>query len=403
MSLKNKLNRYKSHLALNTEKADPVVEAVNQSAEIEIPYLKEWQEFDTHPYFYDGSYTLVREKFFPLDQLHGLYQFSELREVLDAWKQTSNDHPLSPGNRMVQDLVFFDTETTGLSGGVGNTIFLLGMARVMEDHVLLRQYFLPEPGSEVPLYQKFLTDVKDLGNLVTYNGKAFDWPQVKTRHTLIRDRVPNLPNFGHFDLLHASRRLWKKDLESVRLAIVEEEVLQIKRTGDVPGFLAPMLYFDFIKAKNPVGIKGIIEHNETDILSLICLYIHHSKIILNLTERSNREQFEVARWFATLGNEDIALQDYEYFLSRSCDISYDAKKELATIYKRRKQYEKAMKLWNQLLTEKQDPEVAIELAKVYEHQVKDYEKALIYTELAFSISETIDIKKRMNRLENKCG
>ena len=45
--------------------------------------------------------------------------------------------------------------------------------------------------------------------MVTYNGKAFDWPQVKTRHTLIREHVPKLPPFGHFDLYHAARRMWK--------------------------------------------------------------------------------------------------------------------------------------------------------------------------------------------------
>ncbi|MCK9907287.1 ribonuclease H-like domain-containing protein, partial [Frankia sp. Cpl3] len=75
-------------------------------------------------------------------------------------------------------------------------------------------------------------------DLVTYNGKAFDWPQVKTRHTLLRDSVPELPIFGHFDLLHGARRLWKDELESCRLANIEREKLGSFRQDDVPGYMA---------------------------------------------------------------------------------------------------------------------------------------------------------------------
>ena len=89
-----------------------------------------------------------------------------------------------------------------------------------------------------PLYESFLKTV-DYTTLVTYNGRAFDWPQVKTRHTLVRDHVPKLPSFGHFDLLHASRRMWKNKLESVKLANVEENILGVVRENDIPGYLAP--------------------------------------------------------------------------------------------------------------------------------------------------------------------
>ena len=82
---------------------------------------------------------------------------------------------------------------------------------------MLKQHILSQPGSEVPLYKSFLERI-DYTNMVTYNGKAFDWPQVKTRHTLIREHVPKLPAFGHFDLYHAARRLWKHRLERIKLS-----------------------------------------------------------------------------------------------------------------------------------------------------------------------------------------
>lgn len=106
------------------------------------------------------------------------------------------------------------------------------------------------------MYQSFLSEV-DITSLVTYNGKAFDWPQVKTRHTLIRDRLPKLPEFGHFDLLHGARRLWKHKMERVSLGSVEKEELGVSRKEDTPGYLAPMLYFHFIKAQEPDLLKGV--------------------------------------------------------------------------------------------------------------------------------------------------
>lgn len=135
--------------------------------------------------------------------------------------------PVNSERPSSRGFVLFDTETTGLGGGVGNTIFLLGYASVSRKGVTLKQHILPDPGGEIALYKSFLESI-DYTTMVTYNGKAFDWPQLQTRHTLIREHLPKLPPFGHFDLYHASRRLWKHKLERTKLSIVEREVLGVK-------------------------------------------------------------------------------------------------------------------------------------------------------------------------------
>ncbi len=84
---------------------------------------------------------------------------------------------------------------------------------------------------------------------------------------MLRDRLPKLPDFGHFDLLHGARRLWKHKLERVSLSAVENEELAFKRDEDTPGYLAPMLYFQFLKAEDPALLKGVLSHNEQDVLS----------------------------------------------------------------------------------------------------------------------------------------
>lgn len=378
-----------------------------------VPHLQKWRDLDATPFFFDSDYAFVRTKKYPKTYQHGRYIFQELEEVVDRWNGFHGSHPLSSKHLTPSDLLFFDTETTGLGGGVGNTIFLLGYSQYTDKGISVKQYFLPGPGAEVPMYQAFLEDVKELKNLVTYNGKAFDWPQVKTRHTLIREQVPKLPQFGHFDLLHGARRFWKSEMESVRLANVEEQQLGFTRHEDIPGYLAPMLYFEFVKDPDPELIAGVLKHNEEDILSLITLYIRMSNLLLDHEGKSlsAAEQFQSARWWEAVGEEDHAAQLYMQTKGRH---EREAMKALALIYKKQGNIDKALHIWQDLSEATNDEESDIELAKYYEHKARDYEKALFYALSAYQKwknkkrilkdkeeSERLQYMKRIERIEQK--
>lgn len=420
MSLRNKLDRLRPHLSFDEKKQiSPQVHAEDEGtgANQSIPFQKEWEEHDTRPYYFDGDYCLVREKSYPLEKEYGRYRFSQFTDAVQAWNQTSFSHPLSAKGFVPEDLFFFDTETTGLGGGTGNTIFLLGQASVKDNQIVVKQHILPQPGAEVPLYQSFLENV-DYSTLVTYNGKAFDWPQVKTRHTLIREHVPRLPSFGHFDLFHAARRLWSHKLDRLKLSIVEKEVLGIEREDDVPGFLAPMIYFDFVENQNPAGMLGILKHNEMDILSLITLYTHLTFQLLSIDKKQTiTETYEVGRWYSYLGDTGAAMKAFSQIASGSELDAMKAKLALSYEYKKQKEWEKATALWKEL-DESGHPTLAIEscieLAKFYEHKKKDIKSALYYSERAkqyldkrksmFRLNETKDmqeVNKRLERLRKK--
>ncbi|WP_377888885.1 ribonuclease H-like domain-containing protein [Alkalihalobacillus sp. R86527] len=408
MSLKAKLNRMKNHINTDEKKEETRV----KEPSLTVPHLEKWSSLDAVPFFFDDEYAMIRKKTYPMEHQHGRYVFNELEHVIERWNNFHRTHPLSSKNLNPSDLLFFDTETTGLGGGVGNTIFLLGYCQYTNEGISVNQYFLPGPGAEVPMYKAFLDDVQDLKNLVTYNGKAFDWPQVKTRHTLIREQVPNLPQFGHFDLLHGARRFWKNDMESVRLSNVEEQKLQFTRKEDTPGYLAPMLYFEFVKDPDPDLISSVMKHNEEDILSLITLYIHLSNLLLDNRGDylSAGEQFQSARWWEAIGEEDHAASLYQL----SIDGKYDreAKKALAKIYKKQGVLTRALSIWIELSQSTNDEECDIELAKYYEHKEKDYEQALYYALLGYqkwkskkrilkdkAEEERIQYMKRIERLE----
>ncbi|CAH2715788.1 hypothetical protein BACCIP111895_02972 [Neobacillus rhizosphaerae] len=383
MSLKSKLNRLKPHLSAGVKGEKQVL--LTESSAVDVPFRERWEQESVNPYFMDEDYCLIREVKYPLSQQHGHYCFSDFLTAVEIWNKLSVSHPLSAQGHRADELFFFDTETTGLGGGVGNTIFLLGYASISGNELVLRQHILPHPGAEVPLYQSFLEKV-NYKTLVTYNGKSFDWPQVKTRHTLVREHVPKLPAFGHFDLFHAARRLWKHKLERLKLAAVEKEVLGVERIDDIPGYLAPMIYFDFIESKLPDGMIGIIKHNEMDILSLITLYTHLTFQICGVDMNQTRpESYEVGRWFASLGEKSEAEKVLRKLTTGIDLTSFQAKLTLAFQHKKEHEWEVARKLFVDVVDsgdERMMLTACLELAKIHEHRLKDYQLAINYCKKA---------------------
>src|SRR4051812_32955525 len=125
MSIKNKLNRLKSHLSNEKDRLkqeEPVRNPIIKKDEI--PFMDVWKQSGVVPYYTDNDYCLVREVSYPLDTMHGKYYFADFLKAVDAWNNSERNHPLSASGHHPEDLFFFDTETTGLGGGTGNTIFL---------------------------------------------------------------------------------------------------------------------------------------------------------------------------------------------------------------------------------------------------------------------------------------
>lgn len=418
MSLKQKLQLYKQqlHQAQKIERQEYDEEVTENEIAEGLEIRQAARDLHAEIFPFHDEYVLVHTERIGLRTLIGHYTPEELFTVVEDWPRGSSSHPLSAYGLKAEDLLFFDTETTGLAAGAGEMIFLIGLARVTGEGVELKQYFLPGPGHEAAFYHAFLNDSRSLKNLVTFNGKAFDWPRVKTRYQFVRDQVPRLPAFGHFDLLHASRRLWKERLDSVRLQTVEKEILSMGRTEDVPGKMAPFLYFQFLKHPQASHVAGIIEHNREDVLSLIALYIHLSKKVLGRIDCDPAEQYEIARWYQQIGDKERAFHLFQTLADLKDNYGYLSKARLAEIYKREGHYTQALTLMQSAISGKAEPDdsLYIEAAKIMEHQFKKYEEAIEYTQHAIDClqektgdkderagQKTRAYLKRLNRLDQK--
>jgi uncharacterized protein YprB with RNaseH-like and TPR domain len=169
----------------------------------------------------------------------------------------------------LQRALFFDTETTGLAGGTGTVPFLIGIGWFEDQSLRIQQLFLPELGREAPMLHWLRERVQRSSCVVSFNGKAFDWPLLRSRFVLNRVPAPVLP--PHLDLLHCARRVLRSRLKSVRLVELERQVLGMYRQDDVSGALIPQLYFDYLDGGDVSPMAKVIEHNANDLIALAAL------------------------------------------------------------------------------------------------------------------------------------
>jgi uncharacterized protein YprB with RNaseH-like and TPR domain len=165
--------------------------------------------------------------------------------------------------------LFLDTETTGLAGGTGTVAFLVGLARFVDGVLCIEQLIVPELGQERPVLSRLAERIAAASCVITYNGKSFDWPLLRTRFVLCRMPVPALP--AHIDLLHAARSVWKQRMPSVRLTDVEREILHFERQDDIPGAEIPARYFEFLRGGSAEHLAPVLEHNQNDVIALAAL------------------------------------------------------------------------------------------------------------------------------------
>ena len=348
-----------------------------------------------------GSFVM-RERVYPAEARHGLYRLSELERLFPALTRVSKGFARMPQIASHRNLLFLDTETTGLGVGAGNVPFMLGIGFYRGDALVIRQLFVRNPGEERAMLVYFGELLRSFSHLVSYNGRTFDWPILRNRFVL--NRIP-LAEDGpsHLDLLYLSRNLWRGSLESCRLAVVEERRLGIARGEDIPGALAPTLYFQYLASGEAALLDGVFRHNEIDVLTLATLAIHLSRICsgkLELGQLSASELFKIGAWLEEVAEPDLADEAFAELLRRPAAEGRPYYARIAAIYKKRKRYDLAVPLWERAAGEGRGAlagiapggiEPLIELAMYYEHRARDYAKALDCAEEALS-----RLEKRLN-------
>lgn len=398
-----KIARLKKNInKINQSQKEKSIDIVNQEVKIEEVVSG---KFISTPF---GD-SFIRENYFPRDYRCGEV---ELFQIFQSSAKTISS--LARDDRLkeidINKTVFLDTETTGLAGGAGTYVFLAGVGYFEGDRFCVRQYFMRDFNEERALLSALNDLLTNFKAVVTYNGKTFDLPLMKSRYIMAGMKM-SLEDPYHFDLLYPARRLWKKRLESCSLSTVEREILKVSRDDDVPGYLIPEIYFKYLRTKDARALKQVFEHNLQDILSLVALVSRMCFLLedpLNNTEYG-MDIFSIGKMFDEEKRYDQSTHYYTEALKHNL-----AEEEILEIlrlssfaYKRQGKWREAEKIWKEII-EKNREYIYYpyeELAKYYEHYLRDYQKAETVVEEALNSEENIfqreKLQHRLNRIKRK--
>ncbi len=338
---------------------------------------------------------------------------------------------------------WLDLETTGLHGA-GARAFLAAVGRVEGDGVCVRQLLLEDLDREREFVATVLDAFQGATAVVTFNGKAFDWPMLRDR-CVACGLTRSWRELPHWDVLFAARRVYGPWLGSCDLGRLSAEVLGEPREGEPSGAVIPMLYQAYLQGDRG-ALYGVGLRNRRDVCALAGVAARLAGALSGRAEPAGgvRLRFGLAQQFERLGEWERALACYQACADDGPrDASSDVRVEVpgadppggggawaaargvlgggaagvtkraatqaaGRLLKRLGRHEEAAALWER---SRRGPvpslDAAVELAKYLEHRRRDPEGALAVVREAMraapwmSDERRADLEHRLARLARK--
>ncbi|MGH2524418.1 MAG: ribonuclease H-like domain-containing protein, partial [Anaerolineales bacterium] len=229
-------------------------------------------------------------------------------------------------------------------------------------------------------------------------------------------------------------------LESCALGHLEQHVFNIIREqDDVPGYLIPQMYLDYLRSGDPSEMHRVIYHNATDVLSMVTLTAHVLNVFATPFQKSEvrsqkspidplggevthkppsggsqkpaisanqpapqgrfavtqspnhpspEDLLRLACWHDDNGRAAEAEAAYRRALEGQLELGARTLglTRLAALLKRANRRAEAAPLWEQLASfTLDDPEPFVELAKFYEWHAPDFALAERWAERALAV------------------
>ncbi|MDH4156073.1 MAG: ribonuclease H-like domain-containing protein [candidate division Zixibacteria bacterium] len=356
-----------------------------------------------------GSFCVVR-KTYPFTYVHGDTALADVAGE-SSWPMSAFSVEEISATVSPSGLLFVDTETTGL-GGAGAVAFLIGCGLVVSTGFEVRQYLIPDYSDETAMLEALLEEFSADRSLVTYNGAAFDLPLMRDR--MIINRVAREIAYDrHIDLLHPARRLFRRRLADCTLTNIERELLGFFRQDDIPGYLIPSVYFEWLSERNANGLAGVLEHNRLDIISMYFLagriaeiYRHEGRTLTHTDDLHS-----LSRVYGRRRKTAKVVELYQRMNQDSeAALAEDILWYHSVALKRTGETQKALDIWSGLAqNDSREGYLAnLELSKYFEHRLKDFKTALQHARAARSSPDLTDSRRRqldnrIKRLRSRLG
>lgn len=334
----------------------------------------------------DAGACLQIEESYPLSYTHGALPLAVLQsQSSEAAAWLARDRRLETLD--FQKAAFLDTETTGLMRGTGTYVFLVGIGCFDDGAFRVVQFFMRRLEEERAMLQVLIRFLDRFKAVVSFNGRAFDLPLLRTRFTLAR-MSPSLAHYPHFDLLFPARRLWRARLDSCALDALEREILGIARDGsDVPSWQIPSLYANYLRTGDGRAMTSVLYHNRQDVLSLVVLAAHMCRLFTDPwtdPRACGADLYSLGRMYESLSLSGRAERAYRAALdgTLSQELHDHGLRHLSFLLKRQERREEASELWWRAVGDGRHLYPYVELAKYYEWQVRDWPRAAEITQRA---------------------
>ena len=290
----------------------------------------------------------------------------------------------------VPGALYLDTETTGLAGGTGTYVFLVGLASWRGRTLTVTQYFLGDLDGEAALLHAVAEAVREARQLVTFNGRTFDLPLLETRHLLARATWWG-EDIAHHDLYPVARALWHGRASDCRLTTLERALLGMDRGDDLPGALVPQVYFRYLRTRDPGALPRLFAHNRWDLVALAGLHARAAALLRGPDPQHDpREWMGAGRWLERR-EPDRSARFYEAAFRAGLPAALEARAawRLGWLWRRAGRPAQARALWAEAVARSERPPVRllIDLAKLHEHHARDYGAALDATRAALAATE----------------
>jgi uncharacterized protein YprB with RNaseH-like and TPR domain len=324
--------------------------------------------------------------------------------------------------------LYLDTETTGLSGGTGTVPFLVGLAEFDREaaseapgRLFVEQLLVRNLGEEAPMLAYVRDRIEAASMLVTFNGKTFDMPLLRTRFGMARMAPP--PDRPHLDLLHVARRVHKghggargagdgREPVSVRLTSLEDWLLGYERIGDVPSGEVSGRYLHFLRTGDESALLGVVEHNAQDVITMAALVGVYGEPLearaAGLREESSLRPADlvgVAQTLRRAGDSERAFAAAT--LAKEWGAGPASLRARAEIARTSGDRDQALADLEELLSGDADEQLArdarLALAKLYEHHVKEPARALSLLDQGVAEDEPAQSRRRRRLIGKLTG
>ncbi len=344
-----------------------------------------------------GPYFLNRRAY-PLDYTHGSVCLSQEIAQSGLFKSLVGRTDIKK-----EETLAMDTETSGLSSAAAAFVFMIGMGYYSDNMYVIDQLILPDLGYEKAFLHQIEITFARFPVLLTYNGKSFDVPMIRSR-----GNFHFFPDFcagmHHIDFLPIVRKFWRRTLPNCRLSTVEQDILEVRRgEAEVPGFMAPEIYREFLNTLDADGLAGIAYHNEIDVLSLTALLLFLSGVTrkgLNQPDSLREHRMSVPDFYRSAAMLNPEETELSRFLEDSL-FSIAERRMTAATLRKRGALEQSLQIYC-VLAESGDIISCYEAARLHEKTGREPEKAIAYLQKGIALleqSETIGVWSKQAKLD----